>query len=936
MKKLLFFFFALIILLPVGICQQTTELKIEFEKYTLSNGLDVILHVDRSDPIVALAIQYHVGSNREVEGRTGFAHLFEHMMFQKSENVGEDQFFKLIQNAGGTLNGGTGNDATTYYEVVPKNALEKILWMESDRMGYMINTVTQKAFNIQQNVVQNEKRQSVDNQPYGFTSWVIATNLYPKGHPYSWTVIGEMEDLKNANVDDVKAFHEKYYVTNNSTLVLAGDFDVKEAKKLILKYFGEIKKGGDISDPKPIPVVLEKTKMVYHEDNFAKAPQLRMIWPTTEAYSDDSYALSCLGQLLSQGKKAPLYKVLVKEKNLTSNQFARDGAQEIAGAFTIGVTANEGVSLNEVKKGVFEAFSMFEKEGFTDEDVERIKASQETDFYNGISSILGKSFQLASYNEEKGDPSYYKMDMERMKAVTKADIQRVYEKYIKGKPCLITSFVPKGKLDLIVEGSEKVNVPEETIQDATQVEITDLAEPELVKTKTSFDRSVVPVDGTDPTITLPKVWKNSMPNGLQVYGIEQNELPLVQMTIEFKGGHYLDDLEKPGVANLVSELMMEGTKNKTPLELEEEIEKLGASIYMNTSNSSITLSANTLSRNYDKVLALMQEMLLEPRWDAEEFTLAKTRILNNIKRQKANPNTLARNEINELVYGKNHIYSTDRLGTEESTASITIDDLKAYYTKYFSPFLASFTIAGNITESKVIKSLQPLAATWKAGKVDFPEYSLSSEMKESKIYFVDIPGAKQSVINIGCLGLTRTNKDYYPAVVMNYKLGGSFNGNVNLVLREEKGYTYGARTGFSGTYIPGQFIASASVRSSATQESVQIFKDLMEQYRNGISEADLDFTRNALIKSNARSFETLGAQIGMLRDISLYQLPVDYVKGEENIVRNMTLDQLKALAVKYIDPSKMYYVIAGDAKTQLDPLEKIGFGKPILVGTIPK
>lgn len=933
MKKLLFAFFAIIFMVSAGICQQNTELKIEFEKYTLSNGLDVILHVDRSDPIVALAIRFHVGSNREVEGRTGFAHLFEHMMFQKSENVGEDQFFKLIQNAGGTLNGGTGNDATTYYEVVPKNALEKILWMESDRMGYMINTVTQKAFNIQQNVVQNEKRQSYDNQPYGFTSWVIATNLYPKGHPYSWTVIGEMEDLKNATVEDVKAFHDKYYVSNNATLVLAGDFDVKIAKKLIEKYFGEIKKGGVVTDPKPIPITLEKTKKVYHEDNFAKAAQLRIVWPTTEAYSDDSYALSCLGQLLSQGKKAPLYKVLVKEKNLTSSQFARNGAQEIAGTFTIGVTANEGVSLNEVEKGVYEAFTMFEKESFTDEDIDRIKASQETDFYNGISSILSKSFQLASYNEDKGDPAYYKIDIEKLKSVTKADIQRVYEKYIKGKPCLVTSFVPKGKLDLIVAGSEKANVPEESIKDATQVEISDIAEPELVKTPTGFDRSVLPVDGPDPALTLPKVWKYGLPNGMQVFGIEQNELPLVQFTIELKGGHYLDDLEKPGVANLVSELMMEGTKNKTPLELEEEIENLGASINMNTSNGSITLTANTLARNYDKVLALAQEILLEPRWDEEEFALAKTRILNNIKRQKANPTMLARNEINELVYGKSHIYSTDRLGTEESVTSINMDDLKIYYKKYFSPYLASFVIAGNITQEKVIKSLQPLGMAWKSGKVDFPDYTLPKTSKESKIYFVDVPGAKQSVINIGCLGLSRTAEDYYPVVVMNYKLGGSFNGIVNLVLREEKGFTYGARTGFSGTYIPGQFIASASVRSSATQESVQIFKDLMEQYRKGITKEDLDFTRNALIKSNARSFETLGAQIGMLRDISLYQLPVDYVKGEENIVRNMTLDQLKALAVKYIDPSKMYYVIAGDAKTQLEPLEKIGFGKPILVST---
>lgn len=321
--------------------QPKADLNIEYEKYTLSNGLDVILHYDNSDPIVALAIRYHVGSNRESDGHTGFAHLFEHMMFQRSENVGEDQFFKLIQDAGGTLNGGTSNDATTYYEVVPKNALEKILWMESDRMGYMINTVTEKAFNIQQNVVQNEKRQSYDNQPYGFTNWVVAKNLYPKGHPYNWTVIGEMEDLKNATVDDVKAFHGRFYTPNNATLVLAGDFDLPAARKLIEKYFGEIKSGEKVNDPKPVPVSLDGIRKVYHEDNFAKAAQIRMIWPTAEAYSPDSYALSYLGQLLSQGKKAPLYKILEKERKLTSNQYARNSSLEIAGTFTIGATANE-------------------------------------------------------------------------------------------------------------------------------------------------------------------------------------------------------------------------------------------------------------------------------------------------------------------------------------------------------------------------------------------------------------------------------------------------------------------------------------------------------------------------------------------------------------------------------------------------------------------
>jgi zinc protease len=908
-----------------GTTPKEKELKLDYEKYTLSNGLDVILHIDRSDPIVALAVQYHVGSNREVKGRTGFAHLFEHMMFQRSENVPEDQFFALIQDAGGTLNGGTSSDATTYFEVVPKNALEKILWMESDRMGFMINTVTKKSFAVQQNVVQNEKRQSYDNRPYGFTQEVVAKNLYPDGHPYSWTVIGEMADLFNAQIDDVKNFHNKYYIPNNATLVLAGDFDVETAKKLIEKYFGEIARGNDVIDPAPVPYSLQATKKIYHEDNFAKAPQLRMMWPTTQEYSEDSYPLSYLGQLLSQGKKAPLYKILEKERKLTTSQNAYNNSQEIAGYFTINVTANEGISLNDVEKGILDAFDMFEKEGFTEDDVERIKASQETNFYNGISSVLGKSFQLATYNEYAGDPSYYKTDIEKLKSVKKEDILRVYDKYIKGKPYLITSFVPKGQLQLMAEGSSDAGVKEEDINNATQVNIEDIPEEPIAKTASSFDRSVIPTDGPDPLLNLPVVWQGELDNGLKVFGIENDELPLVQFNIVLKGGHYLDPMDKAGTAYLVGEMMMEGTKNKTPLQLEEEIEKLGAYISINVSATDITINVNTLERTYAKSLALVEEILLEPRWDAEEFEMAKTRLKNRLIRAKADPGTLARDEFMKLVYGSNHIFSIDRQGNDKTVDGITLDDLKAYYAANFSPEAASFHIAGDIPRETVIASLKSLGKKWKAKEVFFPEYPLPQTPAESKIYFIDVPGAKQSVINIGGPGLSRYDADYYPAIVMNQKLGGTFNGNVNLVLREEKGFTYGARTTFNGTYIPGTFMASSSVRSSATLESVEIFKRLMEEYRQGISAEDLTFTKNSLNKSKAREFETLGAKLRMLQDISMYDLPVDYVRGQEKIVNDMTLEQHKALAEKYIDPDRMYYVIAGDAATQMEPLNQVGF-----------
>jgi len=932
MKNVFYLLVTFSVLLFVSCTQQKqADLKLDYEKYTLSNGLDVILHVDKSDPIVALAVQYHVGSNREVPGRTGFAHLFEHMMFQQSENVGEDQFFKLIQNAGGTLNGGTGNDATTYFEVVPKNALEMILWMESDRMGYMINTVTPKSFAIQQNVVQNEKRQRVDNRPYGHTSVVVAHNFYPEGHPYSWTVIGEMEDLTNATIEDVKEFHSKWYVPNNATLVLAGDFEIEQTKKLIEQYFGEIPMGNEITDPEPMPVTLTETKKLYHEDNFARAPQYRMLWPTVEEYNDDAYALSYLAELFSRGKKAPLYKILEKEKKLSSSQYAYNGSQEIAGSFNIGVTANEGVSLQEVEDAIFEAFDLFEKEGFTDADVSRIKASLETDFYNGISSVLYKAFQLANYNEYAGDPSYYKTDIEKLKAVTGDDIWRVYNKYIKDKPFFATSFVPKGQLDLIADGSVWAGIEEEDVMNATEVNIDEIEEVEIQKTPTSFDRSKQPADGPDPLLNLPDLWTGEIGNGMEVYGIENNELPLVQFSIVLKGGHYLDKIEKSGTASLLATMLESGTVTKTAQELEEAIEKLGANINVYASRGSITISGNALARNYDEVLALTKEMLLEPRWDEEEFDLAKTAVLNRLKRQKADPSAIARNTFNELVYGDDHIFSSGTSGTVESVESITMDDLKDYYNANFSPSVSAFHIAGNISKDEVMKSLRDLSDAWADKAVVFPEYEMPEPPETSRVYFADVPGAKQSVIYIGAPSMARTDDDFYPATVMNHKLGGSFNSHVNLVLREEKGYTYGARTYFSGSYVPGYFLASSSVRSSATEESVEIFKDLMEDYREGISEEEMEFTRNALVKSNAREFETLRSLLYMLQNISMYDLPFDYVKGEEETVLNMDLEQHKMLAQKYIDPSKMYYVIAGDAATQLEPLAELGYGEPILV-----
>ena len=909
---------------------ESTELSVPFEKYELENGLDVILHQDKSDPIVSLAIQYGVGSNREKTGRTGFAHLFEHMLFQESENVPQDQFFKTVQDAGGTLNGGTWKDGTIYYEIVPKNAMETVMWLESDRMGFLINTVTESAFYNQQEVVQNEKRQRVDNRPYGHTGWVIDKNIYPEGHPYNWQVIGELVDLQNATVEDVKEFYDRFYGPNNATLVLAGDFETADAKAMIEKYFGEIKRRQEVEPLEPQRVTLAETKRLYHEDNFATAPQLNMVWPTLEQYTDDAYSLDFLGEILSEGKKAPLYKVLVKDKKLSSDAFAYNSSNELAGDFQISITANSGVDLDEVEKGISEAFTLFEKEGVTDKDIERIKAGLETQFYNGISSVLGKSFQLAQYNVFAGDPGFITQDIENIKKVTKEDVMRVYNQYIKGKPYVMTSFVPKGQIELIAENSEKAAVVEEEIKENVAKTVED-AEVEIAKTPSNFDRSTPPVQGEAPALSIPESWTVTLEDGLKVSGIEQNEIPTVNFSLVIEGGHLLDDMNNNGVANLMSDMMMEGTVNKTPEQLEEEIELLGASINMYTTRESIVIRGNTLVRNFDKTIEIVKEILLEPRWDEEEFARIKTKTINDIQRANANPNVVSRQVYNKILYGKDHIFSYPVSGTEASVEAIAIDDLKEYYNANFSPSVSTFQVVGKINKEAVLNSLKALEAEWPAKAVTIPEFPVANTRDKASLYFVDIPNAKQSVINIGYISMPRTDKDFYPAEVMNYKLGGSFSGNVNLILREEKGYTYGARTGFSGSKIPGTFTASSSVRTNTTGESVQIFKEEISNYKEGISSEDLAFTKNALIKSNARRFETQGSLLGMLQEMNEYGLSSNYIEEEEAIIKNMSLEQHKALANKYLDASKMAYLVVGDAASQYAQFKDMGFDEVILL-----
>jgi zinc protease len=925
----------------VGYGQQTTNQKkdfnLTFEKFTLDNGLEVVLHEDHSDPIVAVATVMHVGSNREKPGKTGFAHFFEHMSFNDSENTPQGANRKLIPEWGGNRNGGTWSDGTIYYEVVPKDAFDKILWIDSDRLGFMINTVTKEALEAEKQVVKNEKRQNVDNVPYGYTDEIIRTNLYPKDHPYSWTVIGSLPDLQAATLDDVKEFYDMYYGANNATLVIAGDINIQETKEKVQRWFGEIRKGPEVNALKPLPVKLDQTKSFSFEDGFARLPELRMIYPTVENYHTDSYALTILGELLSGSRKSPLYKIIVEEKKQAPGVSSGQSSEELAGEFVIRVRANAGISLQDVKNSIDEGLLRFEKDGFSDSELQRVKAEQETSLYQGISTVLNKAFTLAQDNEFIGDPGFIIKSAALLQAVTREDIIRVYNQYIKGKNYLMTSVVPKGQSELAVNGALPATVWQEQVVSNVQNEnVTRGEEAQIAKTPTKYDRSEPPF-GEAPLFKMSSVWNAEAKNGLSIFGIENNEVPLASFDITIPGGHALDPLDKAGVANLMAQLMMQGTAKRTPAELEEAIGLLGSSINVQCTNEEIRLTASCLARNFEQTFALAQEILLEPRWDVAEYDRLKKALETNLKGTEANAQAIANRTFLKLLYGPKHIYGLPVNGTLQTTANITLDDLKNYYQTNLSPSLASFHVAGAVTQERVIKSINALDKSWKAKKTTAQHVQTPEPVAAGNVYFVDFPNAKQSVLYVGRLSLSAKDANSNNLDFANEILGGGSSGKLFQTLRIEKGYTYGAYSTVFKFKEKAPFLVTSSVRSNATLPSLQMIQTLLADYGKNFNDQEVAITKNKILKSNTLEYESLGAKLGALREISKYGKSVNFIEEDQQELMKMTLPDFKAIINQYMNEPDMIYVIVGDKATQWEEVKQLkgkvtlldSYGNPI-------
>ena len=927
--------FALPLLVLAVACQAPEETRspsfeIPYERYVLDNGLEVVLHEDHSDPIVAVATIVHVGSSREQPGKTGFAHFFEHMSFNDSENVPVGANRRLIPELGGSRNGGTSSDSTIYYEVVPKDAFEKVLWIDSDRLGYMINTVTEEALEREKQVVKNEKRERVDNAPYGHTQAVQRANLYPEGHPYHWTVIGSLDDLQSATLDDVKEFYASLYGANNATLVIAGDIDIEETKTLVDYWFGEIPRGNEVDAPAPQAVDLDGTRSLMYEDNFATLPELRIVFPTVEQFHDDEYALDVLSRLLAGSKVAPLYETIVEEQKLAPDVSVAHATQEIAGELRIRVRANVDTDLDRVKQAMDAGLARFEVEGVAAEELQRVKAQAERSLYDDVERVLSKAFQLANYNEFAGDPGYVSTIAERMRAVTGEDVLAAYERYVRGRPSVMTSFVPRGHAELALAGAVSADVTEEQIIQGVEANVSQGEEAVYERTATVVDRSE-PALGEPPVLTTPAVWTAALDNGLEVFGIENTEVPLVAFDLSIRGGRLVEPKGKAGLANLLAAMMTEGTATRTSVELEKAIDLLGARLSVSAGREDIRIAGSTLARNFEPTLALVEEILLEPRWDEAEYERLVREISTRIRDREASPPAISGDVFSRLLYGDGHAFGTPALGTPDSVASFAIDDLKTFFDASLSPSVATFHVAGDVSEERVLDALSSLAERWEAREIARPDQPSPPELEGRTVYFVDVPGAKQSVLRAGRLALSAADADATRLGYANERLGGGSSGRLFQLLRVEKGYTYGAYSGIGDTIEVAPFSAATSVRANVTLESLQLLRDQIQGYASAFTRTDADVTKNQIVKRNTRAFESLAAKLSLLRRMSRLDLPSDFVEREQRELLAMTLEDFREVITTYLDESRMIYIVVGDAETQLPRIAELGYGAPVLL-----
>ncbi len=895
---------------------------IPYEKWKLPNGLTVLIHEDHSDPIVNVSVQYHVGSARESIGKSGFAHLFEHMMFQGSENVKDEEHFKLISEAGGTMNGFTQDDITFYFETVPSNSLDLALWLEADRMGFLLDSLTKEKFEVQRGTVKNEKSQNYENQPYalGFGE-VLAGALYPPGHPYSWPVIGFTDDLDRVTIDDVRKFFMRWYGPNNAVLTISGDVNPKDVIAATEKFYGSIPEGREVKKAKAQVPILNSDKYANYVDNIYQ-PLTLMVFPTVPAYHRDEPALDMLAGMMGEGNNTLFYKNFDKaEKGFAS---VGHSTKELSGEFQIAVFSYPDFEtditkqFNETETLIRTTIGEFDKAGVSDSALAREKAKKQAQIIDGAGSVLGKAFLLSQW-QLLGKQYNLPDELDRFNKVTKEDVSRVFNKYIKGKFAAIVNVFPR---DPESKDSTKSFNPYANLKSNDSAEYAGLT---YVKGKDNFDRSKKPAAGPSKTPVIPQYYTHSLKNGLKIIGTKSSEIPEVVINITISGGDLLSgDTKKVGVAELTAAILSEGTQNFTTEQISAKLDELGSSINFSAGTETTNISITTLTKNVDATLKILEEKLLHPGFSAVDFKRVKKEMIESTYNQKKNADVIAANIFRNLAYGNNLLGA---YVTEKNIKKLALEDVKAYYEQNYSPSVATLVVVGDISENEILPKLEFLNQ-WQAKEVKMPVITPASLASPNTVYVAHKDFAASSVISIGYAALPYDyNGEYYKANIMNYCFGGSFNSRLNLNLREDKEFTYGIRSGFSGSKYPGYFQIGASVRRTATDSSLtEIYKEI-NNFKTGLTDDEVTFTKSALLNSEALRYETLGQKAGFLSRIVRYELPADYTVEQARILKEVSKGELNALGTKYIDPSKMIILVVGNKYAIKDKIEKLGLGK---------
>jgi len=905
------------------------EMKISYEKYKLPNGLTLIVHEDHSDPIVHVEVTYHVGSARETPGKSGFAHFFEHMMFQGSMHVKDEEHFKIVQGAGGQMNGTTNRDRTNYFETLPANYLETALWLEADRMGYLLDSVTQKKFEVQRSTVKNEKGERVDNVPYGKVDEIKDATLYPNGHPYSWPTIGYLEDLDRVNVEDLKNFFMRWYGPNNACLVVAGDVNPADVVKMAEKYFGPIPKGPEVRAQRIEPVRLPDNKYANYGDNVF-LPLYYIVYPTVKNYHPDEPAIDLLASILGSGNNSIFYKNFIKSEKAFQAQVFHP-ASELSGEFTMAVLPLPNIDGDmDVEKMVASTLEEFEKNGISDDDLARAKGSIEGNLIFGMQSVAARASTLSMmWYLAHGNPKLEKNfnigdELARYQKVTKEDIMRVFRTYIKDKKYVMVNVFPK-------KANAAVSKEETKVVTSSGVAKSELEYKGLSYTtpKDNFDRSKKPSTGAAKSPEIPSFYTTSWDNGIKVIGTETKESPVVTLLITMKGGNVaVGDPSKTGLASLTADMMTEATQNYTSEAFDNEMQKLGSSISFSAGSDVTTVQVITLKKNIDATLRLFEEKLLRPKFNADEFKLMQSQNYQNISSQKFDAGATADLAFNKLLYGKT-IAAEPVEGTLKSIKSITAKDVQNYYDRFYGPDFASLTIVGDITESEIMPKLGFLK-NWKKKNITFPPLPIppAAANNNKQIYLVDKYKAAQSEIRIGTVGQKYDwNGNYFKTNAMNFPLGGNFNSRLNLNLREDKGFTYGIRSmNYGYKDRVGAYQIATGVRTSATDSAMkEIMSEVKNYAENGITDDEMKFMKNSITQSDALRYETAFQKAGFLNRLIEYNLPKDYIKQQNDILNSLSKEELNRLAKEVLQSDKMTILVVGDKDKIKANLEKLGY-----------